>query len=89
MPRDLADMTDEEIVTAVRALPVGHFATFTDEGWWVEHDLACRLSGELPTCRYTTTVALIADEIDVGIIGRWRITDIDSEGLPSLERVDE
>ena len=63
-----------------------HFVVFTAEAWTVEHSFACRLSGAMSDCPYTRTIQKIADESDPDMLGRWRILDIDSEGLPSLER---
>lgn len=66
-----------------------HFVTFDETGWFVEHSVACRLVGTLGTCENNLAVRRIADDMDPHNptdLGRWRITEIDSEGLPSLER---
>lgn len=65
-----------------------HFVTFDADGWFVEHSLACRLAGTLGTCGYNRAVREVADDgpPDEDDLGRWRITGIDSEGLPELER---
>jgi hypothetical protein len=63
-----------------------HYVIFTEDRWTVEHSVECRISGHMPECDYHAAVRLIADEYDPDRAGRWRITGIDSEGLPSLER---
>lgn len=72
-----------------------HFVTFDEKGWFVEHSIACRIAGTLGTCEYNDAVRKIADmpdcalgpyEPDSDLFGRWCITEIDSEGLPILER---
>lgn len=64
-----------------------HFAVFTDDRWTVEHSLDCRMNGEMVTCKYHRAIeALIADWTDPEVRGRWKITDVGSEGLPALER---
>ena len=63
----------------------GHFVNFTEYGWSVEHSLQCRMDGEMQRgCAYERSIREIEDTADDGY-GRYRITDIDSEGLPSLE----
>lgn len=65
-----------------------HFVTLDGDGWFIEHSMACRLAGTLGTCEYYRAVRLVYDEPPPpGDFGRWRITDIDEVGLPSLERV--
>ena len=60
-----------------------HFVTFDDDGgWFVEHSLECRLSGTIGTCDYNTAIRNCDETPEAG---RWRITSIDEEGLPSLE----
>ncbi len=63
-----------------------HYVIFTEDRWTVEHSVECKLSGHMHECAYHDAVRLIADEYDPDRAGRWRITGIDSEGLPSLER---
>lgn len=65
-----------------------HFVTFDEDGWFIEHSVACRVAGTIGTCAYNQAIREIADEPDPGQMGRWRITEVDSEGLPSLERAD-
>lgn len=68
-----------------------HFVTFDESGWFVEHSIACRVAGTIGTCAYNSAIRHVADDKDPhdpGDLGRWRITEIDSEGLPSLERAD-
>jgi len=53
----------------------------------VEHSFACRLDGNMPHCAYHTAIERVVGDVpDPADLGRWRITEIDSEGLPSLER---
>jgi hypothetical protein len=66
-----------------------HYVTFDEDGWFIEHSVACRAAGTLGTCDYNKAIRMVADEPDPDDFGRWRITDIDSEGLPSLERAGE
>jgi hypothetical protein len=63
-----------------------HYVIFTEDGWAVEHSITCRLSGHMHECAYHAAIREIADGYDPGSLGRWKITDIDSEGLPSFER---
>jgi len=65
-----------------------HYVIFTEDRWTIEHSVECRLSGHMATCRYHEAVALIADEPRADLLGRWRIDQIDSEGLPALVRMD-
>jgi hypothetical protein len=65
-----------------------HFVTFTKYNWSIEHSLQCRMDGEMQRgCKFERAIVTVSaggpydDQL-----GRWRITDIDSEGLPSLER---
>lgn len=68
-------------------IPDGHFVTFDKDGWFIEHDMTCRLAGTLGTCKYNKAIRLIADDPD--LYGRWEITDVDSEGLPSLTKMEQ
>lgn len=67
-----------------------HYVTFDYDGWFVEHSIACRVAGTIGTCEFNQAVRKIADNFDPmddeDLLGRWQITDIDSEGLPSLQR---
>jgi Family of unknown function (DUF6085) len=63
-----------------------HWVIFTEDGWTVEHSIECRLSGHMHECGWHNAIKAIATEYDPDMAGRWRITGIDSEGLPSLER---
>lgn len=65
-----------------------HYVTFDEAGWFVEHSVACRVAGTLGTCAYGNAVRMVAVEPDPRQLGRWRITEIDEMGLPSLERAD-
>lgn len=66
-----------------------HFVTFDAEGWYIEHSLACRMSGEMKAgCRFQSAIRSIADLPDAERMGYWRITAIDAMGLPSLERAE-
>jgi len=63
-----------------------HFVTFGYRGWRVEHSVECRLSGEMERgCLFEEAVHAMG-EPDADQMGRWCITEIDSEGLPSLRR---
>jgi hypothetical protein len=61
-----------------------HYAIFTEDGWITEHPPGCRT----PVCRWHHALAAVAEAGDPHNLGRWRITSIDSEGLPSLERAE-
>ena len=66
-----------------------HYVTFTEDRWTVEHSVACRLSGRMSECEYHAAV----DEVfwgapDPDQLGRWRISGIDSAGMPDLERAE-
>ena len=63
-----------------------HFVTFDESGWTIEHSLQCRMTGEMHRgCSHQHAVLAVLED-DHDNYGRWRITDIDSEGLPSYER---
>jgi hypothetical protein len=70
----------------------GHFVTFTTTGWSVEHSLQCRMDGDMQRgCAFESAIRRVCEPVDFHqrqdhLFGRWRITSIDSEGLPSLER---
>jgi hypothetical protein len=67
-----------------------HFVTFEADGWFIEHTLSCHLAGTLGTCIYNTVIREVYDgPPDPADFGRWRITEIDEEGMPSLERCNE
>lgn len=66
-----------------------HYVIFTEDRWTVEHSVACRLSGRMSECEYHAAV----DEVfwgapDPDQLGRWRISGIDSAGMPDLERAE-
>lgn len=67
-----------------------HYVNFTDDSWSVEHSLQCRMDGEMQRgCAYERAVRLVSDDWmqpPPEQLGRWRITEIDSDGLPALER---
>lgn len=64
-----------------------HYVCFTEDTWFIEHSLDCRIAGAIGTCRFNTAIRDIADDMrDSEQLGRWRITGIDSEGVPSLEQ---
>ena len=65
----------------------GHSVTFTKCGFGVEHPPGCTTTLEDP-CAYHLAVRRIAAGLDPDMLGSWRITAIDSEGLPSLERAE-
>ena len=66
-----------------------HYVIFTEDRWTVEHSVECRLSGRMHECEYHEAVAAIATEFDPDMAGRWRIDEIDSEGLPAMVRAEE
>jgi len=78
------------VVTGMLAWDVNfadHFVIFDEDAWVVEHSLECRMSGEMQRgCEWQRSIQAIGDDMR-GEPGRWRITGIDSEGLPSLERL--
>lgn len=64
-----------------------HYVTFDETGWFIEHSLDCRIAGTIGTCAHNGAIRAIGEPKFPDHLGRWRITGIDSEGLPSLERV--
>lgn len=79
----LADEGFDRIV----ALWPDHFLILAEDSWMTEHSMECRLSGEMPTCRYHRAAANMMDGVPPPEDwGRWLITGIDSEGCMSLER---
>jgi hypothetical protein len=69
-------------------LGAGHYVIFTEDRWTVEHSVECRLSGQMHTCAWHKAVQRITGEFDSAMEGRWLIKEIDSEGLPLLERAE-
>lgn len=64
-----------------------HFVTFDEQGWFIEHSLDCRITGTIGTCTYNAAIREVYDEAPhPDDMGRWRITAVDDEGVPSLER---
>ena len=64
-----------------------HYVIFTKDRWTVEHSVECRLSGRMHECEYHVALRKVTGRKPrAGELGRWRITGIDSEGLPDLER---
>lgn len=67
-------------------VPEEHVVEFGPARWGLEHPLSCRVAGSLIDCPYNTAVGLAgADGISTDTFGRWRVTGIDSDGLPVLE----
>lgn len=80
-----ADEARDRLTAAVIG-DVGHHVTFHPEGTWsVEHSTLCGPRHD--DCEYQAAVRRVIGN-GTPAEGRWRITDIDSEGLPSLERVE-
>jgi hypothetical protein len=89
--REAWEIAGEAIAQHARAslyaeLGNDHYVHFTEDGWTTEHSVECRLSGHMHECEYHTAVSRVAGEYDPDRVGRWKITSLDSEGLPSLER---
>lgn len=77
------------VLNAMVASQSDHFVTFDADGWFIEHSMACRVAGTLGTCRCNRAIREVYDEPPPeDQWGRWRITDVDSEGLPLLERAE-
>lgn len=66
-----------------------HVVIFTEQnGWTLQHSLGCRVNGQMSHCPELLAICKITGDLRRSVpIGQWRITEIDSEGLPSLERV--
>lgn len=80
----------ELAVDVIGAFWPDHFVVFTEDEWTVEHSMGCRLDGHMQECNYLRAVQKVAEFYpDPEDIGRWRIIDIDSEGMPSFEKVEE
>ncbi len=85
--RQVLKLSVDQAVEVLGSVWPDHFVIFTEDRWTVEHSFACRLSGEMHACPAHKAIATIAEDgYDVNMVGRWRITRVDSEGLPSLER---
>ena len=67
-----------------------HFVTFTLHNWSIEHSLQCRMDGLMQRgCSFERAIVKVSDGGPYeDQLGRWRITGIDSEGLPSLEHAE-
>lgn len=86
-------LTGPELVAAADAFcadpnHLDHFVTFTEDRWFIEHSLPCRIAGNMGTCAYHAAIVEVSDDDTDPDLGRWRITEIDTEGLPALERAD-
>jgi len=62
-----------------------HYVIFNETGWFMEHTAACRVAGALSDCAFHKSIVEIAED-DPDFYGRWVITGIDEEGLPSMKR---
>ena len=68
-----------------------HYVCFTEDTWFIEHSLDCRIRGAIGTCQFNHAIKDLAAELPAppdDLLGRWRITGINSGGIPSLERAD-
>jgi hypothetical protein len=84
---DLSGDREVEIIGVTTAQE--HYVVFTEDRWTVEHSAECRLSGHMHECAWHAAVAHIAEDgYEADMDGRWKITGIDSEGLPSFERAE-
>ena len=82
---DLSGDREVEIINVITAQE--HFVVFTQDRWTVEHSAECRISGHMHECDWHAAVARVAEDgYEADMDGRWKITHIDSEGLPSFER---
>jgi len=98
MPGDCRPLTDigTEIIAALSAAGYRivkddpeHYVNLTGDTWFIEHALDCRIAGTIGTCQYNRAIMDLPREvIDDWGCGRYRITGIDEEGLPSLVRTD-
>jgi hypothetical protein len=63
----------------------GHFVTFTNDRYTVEHSIDCRLGGAMDECKAHTAVQRLADRgFDPALVGRWRIASVNEDGIPDL-----
>jgi hypothetical protein len=81
-----ADVGAAIIVQLLEDCQPDHFVHFDADGWFVEHSMACRLDGTLGTCNWGKAIRSFAPEPDPEWYGRWRIDEVDSEGMPGLVR---
>jgi hypothetical protein len=64
-------------------LGADHFVVFAGDRWTMEHSAQCRLSGAMSECEFHTAMA----RVEAGpMSGRWRMTGVNDDGLPVLER---
>lgn len=63
-----------------------HYVCFTEDTWFIEHSLDCRIAGTIGTCEFNRSIKDLGEEQYELSPGRWLITGIDEMGLPSLER---
>jgi hypothetical protein len=85
--RVTGDLTSE---TAGPGAGQDHYARFYDDSWATEHPRDCWAyqSAHGSACAYHTAVRRVIGH-GAPIDGRWRITGIDGEGLPTLEHAAE
>lgn len=62
-----------------------HYVTFDDNGWFIEHSVACRIAGTLGTCEFNQAVRTFTEDIGRIVTGRWLIAGVDSAGMPILQ----
>jgi hypothetical protein len=79
-PRELAE---DALAVVWEQLGNDHYVIFTADGWTTTHSVDCRLSGRMHECPYHAAAELVAGP---DLLGRWKITGIDREGLPEMER---
>jgi hypothetical protein len=70
-----------------------HYVCVTEDTWFIQHSLDCRIAGTIGTCKYSHVIKdlseashdFIRDHSGVGFA--LRITGIDRDGNPTLEGV--
>lgn len=69
-----------------------HYICFTEDTWFIEHSLDCRIAGTIGTCKYNHAILDITSQQampDPRQLGRWRIISVTDEGFPILDPANE
>ena len=83
--RKIAENLDEAGYRIVKNDPE-HYVCFTEDTWFIEHSLDCRIAGTIGTCEFNRSIRdLNAEQYEL-TPGRWRIAGIAWNGAPNLER---
>lgn len=65
-----------------------HRVNIDDDGWFIEHSIACRVAGTMHTCPATLGIIDMQNDMVYLPVGRFLITGYETvTGWPTLERI--